>query len=70
MAIGTSGNQFKNAGAVGYLMANLVDKCEHGYNHDENPLTIKGKFTNLELNLGFYSRLRNINKKSSMSVLG
>ena len=70
MAIGTSGNQFKNAGAVGHLMAQLIDKCEHGYNHDENPLAIKGKFTNLELNLGFYSRLRNINKKSSMSVLG
>jgi sarcosine oxidase, subunit beta len=31
MAIGTSGNQFKNAAAVGRLMAELIEACEPRY---------------------------------------
>ena len=34
MSYGTSGNQFKNAGAIGPMMADLVDYCESGLDHD------------------------------------
>ena len=37
MAIGTSGNQFKNAPVVGHLMAELIDGVEHGQDHDNEP---------------------------------
>ena len=70
MAIGTSGNQFKNAAGVGYLMAELIDACEKGHDHDEDPVQVKGRYTGLVLNAGFYSRLRAINPDSSFSVNG
>merc|ERR1740123_1312404 len=37
-AIGTSGNQFKNCGVVGQLMAKLIQECENGHDHDKEPL--------------------------------
>lgn len=70
MAIGTSGNQFKNAASAGHLMAELIDRCEHGHNHDADPVQVAGRYTGLQLDAGFYSRQRNINKGSSFSVLG
>ncbi|MBF0280230.1 MAG: FAD-binding oxidoreductase [SAR324 cluster bacterium] len=70
MAIGTSGNQFKNAPVAGLMMAQLIEKCENGYDHDTDPLKFKMKYTNLTINLGFYSRRRPINHESSFSVLG
>ena len=70
MAVGTSGNQFKNAAAAGFLMATLVDKCENGHDHDSKPIIVKGRYTGLELDMGFYSRLREVNTESSLSVLG
>jgi len=36
MAVGTSGNQFKNAPVVGHLMAELIDRVEHGHDHDHD----------------------------------
>eukprot|EP00439_Symbiodinium_sp_Y106_P049786 s1701_g6.t1 len=38
MAIGTSGNQFKNAGVVGRLMRELIEATEGGQDLDSNPL--------------------------------
>jgi glycine/D-amino acid oxidase-like deaminating enzyme len=70
MAIGTSGNQFKNAPVVGHVMAELIDKVEHGHDHDEDPLKVKCRYTGLDLDMGFYSRLREINPNSSFSVNG
>jgi sarcosine oxidase subunit beta len=70
MAVGTSGNQYKNGPVVGQMMAELVEACENGHDHDKDPVTIQGKYTGARLNLGFYSRLREINKDSSFSVLG
>jgi sarcosine oxidase subunit beta len=70
MAVGTSGNQFKNAAAAGFLMATLVDKRENGHDHDNKPIIVKGRYTGLELDTGFYSRLRAVNTESSLSVLG
>ena len=70
MAVGTSGNQFKNAPMVGRLMAELIAACELGHNHDLEPVSVRGPFTGRDLNLGFYSRNREIHKDSSFSVLG
>jgi sarcosine oxidase subunit beta len=70
MAIGTSGNQFKNAPVVGHLMAELIDKVEHGHDHDQDPVKVTCRYTGLELDSGFYSRLREINPDSSFSVNG
>jgi sarcosine oxidase, subunit beta len=70
MAVGTSGNQFKNAPLAGVLMAELIEACESGRDHDRDPLKVKGRHTGLEINLGFFSRLRPVNPESSFSVLG
>jgi sarcosine oxidase subunit beta len=70
MAVGTSGNQFKNAPLVGVLMAELIAACEAGRDHDREPVRLRGRHTGLELDLGFFSRLRSVNRESSFSVLG
>jgi sarcosine oxidase subunit beta len=70
MAIGTSGNQFKNAPIVGHLMAELIAAVEQGHDHDRVPLVVETPYTSVPLNIGFYSRLRTINSDSSFSVAG
>ena len=70
MAIGSSGNQFKNAPVAGHCMAELIDACEKGQEHDSDPVKVKTVYTGLELNMGFYSRNREINPNSSFSVNG
>ena len=70
LAIGTSGNQFKNAPVVGQMMAALIDSCENGHDLDREPVAITGPFTGHVLNAGFYSRLRELHRDSSFSVVG
>jgi sarcosine oxidase subunit beta len=70
LAIGTSGNQFKNAAGVGHLMASLIDAVEQGQNHDEDPVQVQMPYTGVVLNAGFYSRLRTHNTQSSHTVMG
>jgi sarcosine oxidase, subunit beta len=70
MAVGTSGNQFKNAPVVGHLMADLIDACENGHDHDAIPVQVKVPYTGVVLDAGFYSRNREINPNSSFSVNG
>jgi sarcosine oxidase subunit beta len=70
MAVGTSGNQYKNGPIAGLLMAELIDACENGQDHDDEPVKVTCPITGLVLNAGFYSRNREINKNSSFSVLG
>ncbi len=70
MGVGSSGNQFKNAPIAGEMMADLVEACEGGRDHDRDPVSFTLKYTGREVSLGFYSRLREINKDSSFSVLG
>ena len=70
MAIGTSGNQFKNAPVVGEMMAALIQACEGGRDHDADPVTFHLKHVDRTVSLGFYSRNREINPESSFSVLG
>ena len=70
VAIGTSGNQYKNAGSVGQAMADLVDAVEGGHDHDAEPVQVTGRYTGLTIDLGAYSRNREVNADSSMSVHG
>ncbi len=70
MAIGTSGNQYKNAPVVGVLMAELIEKVEAGHHHDQDPVTFTMQYMQRACNIGFFSRLREINPDSSFSVIG
>ena len=70
MAIGTSGNQYKNAPVAGKIMAELIVRCSNGLDHDTDPLVFHLKNINRDVNLRFYSRLREVNTESSFSVLG
>jgi sarcosine oxidase subunit beta len=70
MACGSSGNQYKNAPIAGKMMASLIDYCESGQDHDNNPLQFTLPYIQRDIDVGFYSRKRKINEESSFSVLG
>jgi sarcosine oxidase subunit beta len=70
MAIGTSGNQYKNAPVVGAMMAELIDVCEKGLDHDTEPFQYKLRHIGRTIDVGFFSRKREINYNSSFSVNG
>lgn len=70
MAIGTSGNQFKNAPIAGEMMANMIKAGLEGRNQDTDPIDFHLKYIDRTVNTGFYSRRREINQNSSFSVLG
>ena len=70
MAIGTSGNQFKNAPVAGAMMAELIETCEGGRDHDREPVQFRLAHIDRTVDVGFYSRRREINPESSFSVLG
>jgi len=70
VAIGTSGNQFKNAGVAGHMMAELIEVVEGGHDHDADPLQVTARYTGLNLDLGTFSRNRELNANSSMTVHG
>ena len=57
----------------GYLSAypeELIDRVEHGHDHDADPVVVGARYTGTDLDLGFYSRLRSVNPDSSYSVNG
>ena len=58
VAIGTSGNQFKNAPVIGQLMTALITECEAGRDHDADPVIWRAPHTQLDVDLSHYSRLR------------
>ena len=70
LAIGTSGNQFKNAPIAGELMANIIEATQDGNDQDQNPIDFHLKYIDHTFSSGFYSRLREVNQDSSFSVLG
>jgi sarcosine oxidase, subunit beta len=70
MAIGTSGNQFKNAPLVGRCMAELIDGVQRGHDHDHEPMKVTADYSDTEIDLGYYSRLRPVDPDSSFSVSG
>jgi len=69
-AIGTSGNQFKNAPLVGQLMGHLIESVMNGADHDREPLQFRLPVSGQDVGLAAFSRLRPINRASSFSVLG
>lgn len=70
VAMGTSGNQFKNAPVVGRMMAALIENVESGLDHDATPLAYRCEHTDHMINLGTFSRKRTINLSSTNTVLG
>jgi sarcosine oxidase subunit beta len=70
LAIGTSGNQYKNGPVIGQIMSQIIEACESGHDHDHEPVIIVLKHIGFNLNTGFFSRNRDIVSDSSFSVLG
>lgn len=70
LAIGTSGNQFKNAPLVGRFLAAIIDAVESGHDHDSHPVRYRGEHTGIEINLGSFSRKRPVNTACTGTVLG
>lgn len=70
VAIGTSGNQFKNCHIAAYCLTKLIQEVEAGHDHDADPVRVSMPHTGLVLDMGVFSRNREINEDSSFSVLG
>ena len=70
VAIGTSGNQFKNAPLVGGYLRAIIDTCESGVDHDETPACFDLPRAGINLNLSAYSRRRQPSSDSSNTVMG
>ena len=70
VAMGTSGNQFKNAPLVGRFMASIIGAVENGEDHDSFPVRYSCEHTGLSVDLGAFSRKRQRNSLSSGTVLG
>ena len=70
VAIGTSGNQFKNAPMVGKLMTALIDAVRAGHDHDVEPVKIRAERTGNEISLGAFSRKRAFNAENTGTVMG
>ena len=51
-------------------MAELIEYCEAGHDHDGEPMQYRLEYVDREISLGTFSRLREINQDSSFSVLG
>lgn len=58
MAVGTSGNQFKNAPLVGRFMLAIIDADAAGHDHDAEPVQFVGPRTGRAIDLGAFSRRR------------
>ena len=69
VAIGTSGNQFKNAPVVGRFLTAIIDACESGHDHDADPVSVTCERTGHVVDLGHYSRHRKLYGTTN-SVLG
>ncbi len=70
LAIGTSGNQYKNGPVIGQLLSEIIMACENGHNHDNSPVQVKLRNIDYTLNTGIFSRNREIIEGSTFSVLG
>ena len=63
VAIGTSGNQFKNAPLIGEVMAQII---ERGDQHDTSPASLSLQHIQREIDLGFFSRHRTVQNLSGV----
>jgi glycine/D-amino acid oxidase-like deaminating enzyme len=69
VAIGTSGNQFKNAPGAGLIMAHLINQVEKGADHDNQAVVYQCTKSKSAINLGTFSRKRARNLTSG-TVMG
>jgi len=51
-------------------MSELIQYCEQGNDRDIAPFQYQMKYLKRTLDIGFFSRNREINKESSFSVIG
>ncbi|MCY3951620.1 MAG: FAD-binding oxidoreductase [bacterium] len=70
VAIGTSGNQFKNAAIAAHCMTELILEVEAGRDHDADPLVVEGPHRGLPIDLGTFSRNRPLDATAPVNVLG
>lgn len=70
LAIGTSGNQFKNAPVAGRMMEKLISECENGRDHDADPVSFYLENVGYDLSMATFSRNREVSQDSSFTVLG
>ncbi len=70
VAMGTSGNQFKNAPLAGRFMTAIIEAVESGHDHDAEPVRYHGEHTGVTIDLGAFSRKRERNALSSNTVMG
>ncbi|MFI6598617.1 NAD(P)/FAD-dependent oxidoreductase [Nonomuraea sp. NPDC050536] len=70
VAMGTSGNQFKNAPIVGRVMATLIERVEAGHDHDSDPVRHRCEHTGLEIDLSAFSRKRPVRQDAPRTVMG
>ena len=71
MAIGSSGNQYKNAPVAGMMMSELIEQCEKkGQDHDKTPLQFFLPKTGIAIDTSAFSRNRELNPNSTYSVIG
>lgn len=70
VAIGTSGNQFKNAPIVGRILTQIIEANESGIDTDQNPVQFVGEHTGLKIDTAIFSRKREKNPNSSGTVMG
>ena len=66
VAIGTSGNQFKNGPIAGDIMRTIIDVEMGGGDHDRTPASIHLPNVDREIDLSFYSRLRTVQATASV----
>ncbi len=66
VAIGTSGNQFKNAPSIGLIMAAVIAAGEDG----RDPGALSLPYTGRRIDLAHYGRRRAVHLGSSFTVLG
>lgn len=59
VAIGTSGNQFKNAPVIGEILGAIITAEASSIDHDSTPVHLTLSDTGHTIDLGQYSRLRN-----------
>ncbi|MFI6904719.1 NAD(P)/FAD-dependent oxidoreductase [Nonomuraea sp. NPDC050394] len=70
VAMGTSGNQFKNAPVVGRIMTALIEAVEGGRDHDREPLDYLAPHTGHRIGLAAFSRKRPAGTGGTGTVMG
>ncbi|HVC99098.1 MAG TPA: FAD-dependent oxidoreductase [Pirellulales bacterium] len=69
LACGTSGNAFKIAPMAGRAIAAIISATEAGYDHDSHPVQLHAAHSDIDIDLGSFSRLRCVDAASPRNVI-